>query len=71
MKLLIVPPQLTIKEARFNKRVVEKKIGRQKKIKNSLTLIYNWNGEQNECEAVKLRPPICCAVGQRQSSHLC
>lgn len=68
MKLLIVQRQLTIKEARFNKRVVEKKIGRQKIF---LTLIYNWNGEQNECEAVKLRPPICCAVGQRHSSHLC
>lgn len=39
--------------------------------KNPLTLIYNWNGEQNECEAVRLRPPICCAAEQWQSSHLC
>lgn len=51
---------------RFYKRVREKKTERKKK--NPASLIYNWNGEQNECEAVKPIPPICCALGQRQAA---
>lgn len=61
-----VLPQLTIREARFNKREEEKKIWRRGG--TPLTLIYNWNGEQNECEAETSHLLCCSAEAERPSA---
>ena len=73
MRLQDVLPQLTIREARFNKREEEKKIWRRGWgwggwKKNPLTLIYNWNGERNECEAETSHLLCCSAEAERPSA---
>lgn len=40
--------------------------GRYGDRRNPLTLIYNWNGRENECGAVRLRPPIWCAAAEKR-----
>lgn len=55
-------PQLTIRKASLNKRERESERGEDvKSEKNPLTLIYNWNGEQNECESEAETSHLLCS----------